>query len=90
MIEIIVILWLYFNDSAYYRDRDDKDNKDDDHNNAVVKSDFDDSEGCDDDSRKEILRGRIFDNLFHKYYHFLCTTDVIPTTIETKINIRLT
>ena len=80
-----------FNDSAYYRD--DKDNRDDDHNNAVVKSDFDDSEGDDDrddDSRKEILRGRIFDNLFHKYYYFLCTTDVIPTTIETKINIRLT
>jgi hypothetical protein len=89
LIEIIVILWLFFNDNAYYRDRDDKDSKDDDHNNAIVNSDFDDSEG-DDDSRKEILRGLILDNLFHKYYHFLCTTDAIPTTIETKINIRLT
>jgi hypothetical protein len=78
---------IIFNDSAYHRDRDDKDNKDDDHNNAIVKSDFDDS---DDDSKKEILQGLILDNLFHKYYHFLCTTDVIPMTIETKINIRLT
>lgn len=70
LIEIIVILWLFFNDNAYYRDRDDKINRDDDHNNAVVKSDFDDSEGDDDrddDSRKEILQGWIFDNLFHKY-----------------------
>lgn len=55
----------------------------------LLKVNFDDSEG-DDDSRKEILQGWIFDNLFHKYYHFLCTTDVIPMTIETKINIRLT
>lgn len=40
LIEITVILWLFFNDNAYYRDRDDKDNKDDNHNNAVAKSKF--------------------------------------------------